>query len=379
MVFVLLISSTVVYGKESAVPQLKEAELQALQKRIRALRSDLGNARDRYGVLQQELAKVERALGRVSSGLRTLKRERREHQRQLKVFAKERVAQQKALGQQRELLKQQIRARYATGRQEYVKFLFNQQDPARFGRANQYYAYLNQARAQRIEEVERAWQELKRTEEAIAETTVKLDAVIAQEKDKQVQLKQVFSERGVVVAKLKGEITDNEQALDRLLTDEKQLQNLLKGLQELLIDIPDDIEQTRSFAQLKGRLLAPVAGRVKKRYGALRKGGRLKWQGMLYAAQEGEDVKAISHGRVVFSDWLRGFGLLTIIDHGEGYMSLYGYNQSLYKDVGEWVAAGEVIAAVGSSGGQQHAGLYFEIRRKGKPVNPLRWLKKRRG
>lgn len=166
--------------------------------------------------------------------------------------------------------------------------------------------------------------------------------------------------------------------------DERRLQRLLDSL----ATAPRDNSQTPAegelasegtehtpFLTLRGRLQWPSRGKLTTRYGSARKVGKLKWQGVNIKAPEGTEVHAISHGRVAFSDWLRGFGLLTIIDHGDGYMSLYGGNQSLFKEVGDWVEAGEVIAGVGNSGGRKNSALYFEIRHNGKPTNPLKWCR----
>jgi septal ring factor EnvC (AmiA/AmiB activator) len=139
--------------------------------------------------------------------------------------------------------------------------------------------------------------------------------------------------------------------------------------------LSSDGAEHQPFAKLRGRLNWPSRGKLITRYGSARKVGKLKWQGVNISAPEGTEVRAISHGRVAFSDWLRGFGLLTIIDHGDGYMSLYGGNQSLFKEVGDWVEAGEAIASVGNSGGRQDSALYFEIRHNGKPSNPLKWCR----
>ena len=141
------------------------------------------------------------------------------------------------------------------------------------------------------------------------------------------------------------------------------------------LDLPTEQGERKAFAGLRGKLKWPSRGRLANRYGSRRKEGKLKWQGVMIKAPEGTEVTAISHGRIAFSDWLRGFGLLTIIDHGDGYMSLYGGNQSLYKEVGDWVEAGDVIASVGNSGGHRETALYFEIRHNGKPTNPLKWCR----
>ena len=149
------------------------------------------------------------------------------------------------------------------------------------------------------------------------------------------------------------------------------------SLGELLADIPLGPSDSRPFKQQKGKLPWPASGAFLASYGEPRKQGGLKWNGVLISSKHGTPVRAISHGRIAFADWLQGFGFITIIDHGEGYMSLYGHNETLVKQAGDWVNAGEVIATSGDSGGQPMPGVYFEIRSRGKPVNPGNWCSRK--
>ena len=166
------------------------------------------------------------------------------------------------------------------------------------------------------------------------------------------------------------------ETLENRIKDQRNLEDLLNRIAEGVVNLPTQGD-TIAFSSRKGSLLMPVSGTIKSRYGSRRGDGKLKWDGVVISAATGDPVHAVHYGRVVFSDWLRGFGLLMIISHGEGYMSLYGHNQVLYRETGDWVTAGEVIAAVGDTGGQLEAGLYFEIRNGGKPTNPQQWCKVR--
>jgi septal ring factor EnvC (AmiA/AmiB activator) len=148
---------------------------------------------------------------------------------------------------------------------------------------------------------------------------------------------------------------------------------VLSLLQQSLADVSGDLADIQSFAALKGKLPWPLAGRTVVRFGSRRRPSGLRWDGLVIAAPLGTEVRAVHRGRVAFSDWLRGFGLLLILDHGDGYMTLYGYNQSLFKEVGEWVETGEPVALAGRSGGRLSPGVYFGIRVHGKPVNPIKW------
>jgi septal ring factor EnvC (AmiA/AmiB activator) len=153
-----------------------------------------------------------------------------------------------------------------------------------------------------------------------------------------------------------------------------ELQSLVDELTRLLTSLP--ISDAEPFAKTRGRLEWPTDGRIMQRFGQSRADGRLRWDGVLLAAGAGEDVRAVHHGRVVYADWLQGMGLLVIIEHGNGYLSLYGHNQDVIAEIGEWVTPGAVIAHVGDSGGRAIPGLYFEIRKDGKPVDPDGWMHK---
>jgi len=177
-----------------------------------------------------------------------------------------------------------------------------------------------------------------------------------------------------LLADLHRTISGQGQELERLRENEHRLESLLEELRAQ--PAPDMTQEVIAFDELKGRLPWPARGSLASKFGTPRKSGALKWQGVIIAAAGGQDVTAISRGRVVYADWLRHFGLLLIIDHGNGYMSLYGHNQSLFKERGDWVEAGETIASVGDSGGHAETGLYFEIRRRGTPVNPVQWCRK---
>jgi septal ring factor EnvC (AmiA/AmiB activator) len=202
-----------------------------------------------------------------------------------------------------------------------------------------------------------------------------VDALLDRQRSQRDALETSRRERGELLADLNRDIHNTKQRLSQLKEDEQSLQELVKRLRRALAEIPSPRGPGKSFAQLKGRLRLPAEGAIAARFGMPRQVGQLKWQGILIDAPDGADVNAVAAGRVVFADWLRGFGLLLIIDHGDGYMSLYGYNQGLHKNVGDSVKAGELIATVGNSGSHSQSGLYFEIRHQGSPVDPLLWCK----
>lgn len=354
-------------------------KLEQLRQQIQTLRSELDIDQERKQDLQSRLRNIETRIGKVAALLKGLKRQLRRQKRELNKLQKRRKNLQADLQVQRVNLARQIRAAYTIGQQEYLKILLNQQDPAAVTRTLTYYDYFHQARLDRIKSIDTKLSDLNTVEEKIERKTAQLEKNRAEQSREKEQLEKTRGERSRVLAKLNQQIQAKGERLATLLEDQRRLQQLLNRLAEepadRQLDLPTEQGERKAFAGLRGKLRWPSPGRLANRYGSRRKEGKLKWQGVMIRAPEGTEVTAISHGRVAFSDWLRGFGLLTIIDHGDGYMSLYGGNQSLYKEVGDWVEAGDVIASVGNSGGHRETALYFEIRHNGKPTNPLKWCK----
>jgi len=276
------------------------------------------------------------------------------------------------LGAERAALGSQVRLTYITGRAEVFKLVLSQESPASLGRMLVYYDYLNRARSARIAAVaadltrlaalnadtERAEAELKDLEAAQAVQV----APLAKSRDA----------RQAVVTRLDSSIKDDSAAVAKLKGEEKRLSDLVEQLRKLMAGLP--VEGDQPFATLKGKLAWPVQGRLAGDFGQPRAGSVVKWNGVLLEAAGGTPVRAVYHGRVAFADWLPGLGLLLIIDHGGGYMSLYGHNEALLKESGDWVQPGETIAQVGDTGGAPKPALYFEIRFKGEPVNPHTWI-----
>lgn len=373
---ILALGDGIAYSADKdTVSDDKTAKLELLRKQIHALRESLDTARNKKGSLQQQLRSSEVEIGELNLSLKSLDERLKIQARELDKLHAQKIQQRENLKEQQQSLADQIRASYAMGKQGYMKILLNQQDPAEIGRTLTYYDYFNRARTTRIHTIDSTIKELDRLEVAIAEETSRLKTMHNEQGLKMQALEESRQSRHNIIVKLDAEIVDNEQRLKQLLQDEEVLVKLLEGIRDALTNIPPDRGNIPPFATLKGSLSWPSGGRISTRYGASRNIGQLKWQGITISAPEGAEVKAIYHGRVAFADWLRGYGLLLILDHGNGYMSLYGYNQSLYKTVGEWVEAGETIAAIGNSGGRLASGLYFEIRHNGAPVNPVAWCK----
>ena len=358
---------------EQAESQMEiEARLKALEKEISEYKETLDNTQGQKSEIEATLERNEQGINKLINEIDTIEKELDNTNDKVSSL----TAKQKELltvkSEQQYYIEQQIRAAYKIGSQEYLKVLLNQEDPNEIARMLTYYDYFNQARSRQIESYNLTLLDLSRVTQQLAEETVVLGSQRRALGEQQKTLANVQKEKQMTLKALISQISTAGSALLKLEQDRGSLEQLLGKLEENLgkLDAP---RSAQPFAGMQGKLLLPVAGRISHRFGNQRNQGKLRWHGIFIDAAEGESVHAVHYGRVVFSDWLRGFGLLMIISHGEGYMSLYGHNQALFRETGDWVSAGEVIAAVGDSGGQDKTGLYFEIRIDGKPNNPQNW------
>lgn len=373
----LIIAGPPIHAAAADTGQLssKEAELQKLRKAMEELGSQLGTLRGRSNEARLKLRDLDRDIAQHNKDLRRLDEQRRAQAAALADLQQDKRRKEASLAQQREALAEHLRASYALGKQGPLKLLLNQTEPAAAGRSLKYYDYFYRARTEQIDGINRTLLAVARLEQDIQTRQHTLDELYAQQQAQRAELETKRSARRAVLAQLQGEISSSQQRLTRLKEDEQALAELLRRLRRALRELPPPDIAGKEFAQLKGRLQLPADGKITARFGSARQLGRLKWQGIVIETADGADVRAVAPGRVVFADWMRGFGLLLIVDHGGGYMSLYGYNQALSKNVGDTVKARETIAAAGASGGNERPGLYFEIRQQGTPVNPLLWCK----
>jgi len=349
------------------------AELEALRDRIEALQSELrdsGRRRTRAEKKLREIEETEQAARRDLQSIRAKSRQAQSREAELREQERE---QQSAIDMQREALARQLRGAYMSGNSEWLQVVLSQQDPAQLGRRMTYYGYLSRQRKSAIDLLQVALTEIAATRVEIQDELGRLRRLETAAADKLQEIANTRAERAAVVARLQKTMADRDAEIAGLREQEAELGELVAALARKLPAMPDfDAEP---FAGQDDALNWPADGPLLKRFGQSRADGSLKWNGVLLGASAGSDVRAVYHGRVVFSDWLAGMGLLTIVEHDDGYMSLYGHNQDLLKEVGEWVEPGEVIAHVGDSGGQANAGLYFEIRKNGEPVDPRKWVK----
>jgi septal ring factor EnvC (AmiA/AmiB activator) len=373
---VLLFVSLIAHAGELFAGEVEEqsARLKQLREHIGSLKDELGDMRGREAGLQRELESLDKAVGRSAAEMRKLEEEKAALQVRLAALEQEQRQQRRDMQKMRGRLVQDLRSAYLTGQQEQVRLLLSQEDPATVSRILAYHGYFTRSRSERIQALRGTLAQLAATGQEIAAQQRQLDELLDKQRDVAAELAGSQSERSRVLVKLQARLRDKSQELKKLQQDEKRLHRLVESLQQALRDIPPVADESRPLHELKGKLRWPVAGRISMRFGARQAGGKLVSRGVRILAPAGAEVRAIARGRVAYADWLRGFGLLLIVDHGNNYMSLYGNNRTLYKEVGEWVKGGEVVATVGSSGGQSSDGLYLEMRKKGRPFDPGPWF-----
>ena len=356
-------------------PAKAEADLKAVRTQIDKVRAEMEKDAGRRDKLTREIEESEKTVGAARGELEKLRRERAEHTARRAELAAQRQREQAELDKSRGALAGQIRAAHMIGQREPLKLLLNQRDPAEAGRVLVYYQYFGRARASQIAAIDAHLAGLNELDAALAAQEQQLAALEERQQGELSRLQGARERRGKALATLEVETKNRARELERLKEQQGGLEKLVRELRRALERIdkfPTDSKD--AFAKLRGKLAWPVAGRLAASFGQTRAGG-VKWDGMLLTGAQGAPVRAVYHGRVVYADWLSGLGLLTIIDHGDGYLSLYGHNERLFKEVGEKVTAGDTIATLGDSGGRPRAELYFEIRKGGRPIDPKPWFR----
>ncbi|HLS83497.1 MAG TPA: peptidoglycan DD-metalloendopeptidase family protein [Arenimonas sp.] len=356
--------------EESRAQQRLEAlrgQIKAMTAEQRAAEGERGQATRSLREADARVSEAVRALRRTEAGIATREQE-------LRALEKEQSLLETGLSEQREALATLVRSAYALGRHEQLKLLLAQDRMADLARVLAYHRYFQADRQQRIAGLVAELRELADVARRIEEQRQGLEAARQQQQAELAGLEAERGERAAVLAKLETGFKDRAARLAALGRDQKAVQAMLERLRDAVADIPRQVDDTRPFASRRGQLPRPLDGRVLAAFGGRLPDGRGS-EGWLVAGTAGADVRAVAPGRVAFSDWLKGYGLLAIVDHGDGWMSLYAFNDALLKDVGDWVRTGEPLATVGSSGGQGRPALYFELRRDGKPQDPKPWLR----
>ena len=393
---------------------LKKTELDALKRRLQTLQQEYRDTRVHRKEAADELREAERAISDALRQLRQLEGERQRAQTALQSLSLQAEATSARIREQQAHLAQALKGGYRRGQGDALKLILNGGDPNQSARDLRYLAHLSRAQHAMIETLRADLAALTALQEQTAQKTSELTQLQAAREAEQKKLLAEKSAREQMLQQLSAQIQQQRREISSLQRDERNLTQLVERLNRLMAqqaareaaararaaqqaqknqaaekgatgqprravavntETPVAFRSDRPFSGLKGSLRLPVAGELMNRFGAPREGGGVSWKGLFIRAAEGAAVKAIAAGQVVFSEWLRGFGNLIIVDHGEGYMSLYSNNESLYKQVGERVQPGDAIATVGNSGGQTDTGLYFEMRHQSRPVNPLLWVK----
>jgi septal ring factor EnvC (AmiA/AmiB activator) len=369
---VLLLLAGQALTEEDGLAKVKERELERVRERIGELKDRMDDRAAERDRITADLQATEVLIAEQRIQLAELERQKTFSENRIKELEAQVRAREAELGRETDLLAAQVRAAYTNGRQERVKLLLNQHDPSSLGRMMAYYRYLSEHRGENIDAVNKHLSELATLQRGAASERDRLAALASARQEELARLDKAQGQRKELLVTLKARMQEEGAEIERLAAEEKDLTRLIAELTSILSDYP--ITSEAPFTELKGGLTWPVAGTLLHDFGQPRAGGTLKWNGVVLAAPRGREVRAIYHGRVVFADWLAGLGLLVIVDHGEGYMTLYGYNETTLKSTGDWVAPGDVIATVGDSGGQSRSSLYFEIRQGAKPIDPRGWI-----
>ncbi|HET9405471.1 MAG TPA: peptidoglycan DD-metalloendopeptidase family protein [Burkholderiales bacterium] len=363
----------------------KEKELRELRGRIEALQKRLAESEESKSEAADALRESERAISETNRELRELGAQSREINQRLAELGAESRRQEEALKAQQERLAQLLYQHYLGGESEPLKLLLNREDPNDIARRLHYFGYISRARARLIVETRESLARLQELARETGQKASELAVVTAESKALRARLEREKRARGQVLTRISRNIQRQRREIGTLKRDETRLTRLIESLAKLMARskptprlrnerVPQASSGDSPFLELKGKLNLPVRGELANRFGSPRADGGVVWKGLFIAARAGEEVRAVADGRVVFADWLRGFGNLLIVDHGDAYMSLYGNNEALYKQVGDPIRGGEPVAAVGASGGNTDSGLYFELRHQGRPLDPLDWV-----
>jgi septal ring factor EnvC (AmiA/AmiB activator) len=363
-------------------------QLDAIKNEIGKLKEVLQQFKGQRVEMQQSLQKSESDISTTQKKIQQIQQQLQQQEQELQKLQQQKQSLQHAKNEQQNYIAQQVRAAYEVGQQNRLKALLNQEDPEKISRTMVYYDYFNRARSEQINAYIELISKLDAMQPEIEQKTETLRSAKVELDQQRQLLLGARAERSRTLASINSTIQSKDEQLQQRARDRDGLERVLQKIEReararetkeresLASSQLQPVISGRPFRDLRGQLPWPVAGKPENQFGGLRGGSEMRWQGISISAREGDNVQAIHSGRVVFADWLRGSGLLIIVDHGDGYISLYAHNQALLKATGDAVKAGDAIATVGSSGGEDHAGLYFEIRHKGVPADPADWCRR---
>ncbi|TCS71872.1 septal ring factor EnvC (AmiA/AmiB activator) [Sulfuritortus calidifontis] len=366
----------------------RQRELKELRGRIDQLKKEIEQAKEDRAEAADSLKQSERRISDVNRALRELDQRQQGLSEELKDIQGNIRQTQRGLDNQQARLAELLRQHQRQGDADALKLLLSGKSPGETARDLEYYRHIGRARAELIRNHQASLDRLDALQRQAEERKDRIEKVKGERLQQRKDLEKEKKARQEVLTSLSQQIQQQRKQVASLVRDEKRLSQLIERLSRLALkpaktltapgrktsQVPDASLAGLDFAKLKGRLALPVAGTITARFGQAREGGGPSWKGVFIRAPEGQGVRVVASGRVAFADWLRGFGNLLVVDHGDGFLSLYSNNESLYKQVGDSVRAGDVVAAVGNTGGQSEHGLYFELRHQGKPFDPLSWV-----
>ncbi|SHF22250.1 Septal ring factor EnvC, activator of murein hydrolases AmiA and AmiB [Microbulbifer donghaiensis] len=358
---------------QAAADEDQQARLAEIKQRIETLQQELNEVRSQRDQLLKDLENNEKSISDLHQRIDQIKRDMRSRTDKLQELKQEQQQLEESRRSMQRRVEQEVAAAYRLGRQEQIKLLLNQQDPQHIARQLRYHEYFLQERSRVIDDYLDTLTSLQTVSTSIQRERDTLDTERRQLQERETQLRGAQQERSKTLDKLAARLADKSGEMQQLKSDRSRLQKLVDEVGRAIASLVNPQDQ-QPFTKQRGRMQWPVQGRRANAYGQRRANG-ITWKGITIRANEGEPVRAIHRGRVVFSDYLRGQGMLMILDHGDGFMSLYAHNQSLTRSLGEWVESGDTIARVGNSGGLAHSGVYFEIRHRGQPQDPTLWCR----
>lgn len=350
-----------------------QAEMKVLQENIQKLQKELKQIQGNRSQLQQELQKSESDMSQLQKKIDTIQQELKQQNKEINNLQDKREKLSESSAAQQQNIAEQLIAAHRSGNQSTLKLLLNQESPEAVARLLAYHQRLAQAQSEQMQNYIEVLNQLDAVEPQLLTERSHLAASEKSLHDQISALKNQQQRRQQLIAKTNRELSTKDGQLKQFQEDRTRLQKLLAEVARTIGNVPLPAGG-ESFDSRRGKLPWPTQGKISAGFGSQRVGAQMQWNGILITAQEGQSVIAVHHGRVVFADYFRGHGLLVIVDHGGGYLSLYAHNQQLLRNTGDAVRAGEALAKVGNSGGQEVMGLYFEIRKQGVPINPTLWL-----
>jgi murein hydrolase activator len=375
-------------------------DISGIQKKINTIEQKLNQSKKEQYDVTDALKKSETAISNANKTLHKIQQEQQKNEAKLKQLKKQSLNISESLAQQQKQLSKLLYQRYTVGSQSYTQLILQSKNPSKISRDLKYQSYIAKAHTKLIYDMQSNLNEIKQLDKKTTEALQQVAELKAKQENERAVLEKQKSEKALVLKSLSKEISAQRGQINKLKRDEKRLSQLVtkltarakparpkvalpkktqpKSEETTTIvannqETPDNRYSGKIFSSLKGKLKLPVKGEVTNRFGRERQDGGLSWKGLFIRAEEGAPVKSVASGRVVFAEWMRGFGNLIIVDHGSGYMSLYGNNQTILKNVGEEIEGGDTIAAVGNTGGNKSHGLYYELRKKSVPFDPLAW------